>query len=205
MTLRISGPAMAPAWSIASCRPKPHPSPVWLLACESIASRAGERMALPIRSAIMRERPDSQRPVSASGRHREQVEDVADNGGQPISAGAIADVAGNQPNGIADQLAETGDDPDDGCGRAEQGQIGAGDAPRALVRHVGEQADDAEQNDEAKGAPPGQLHDAGGRGFCVQTSLLPRATRQRASARQAQKNPPLGWVIGQLPPRPYTQ
>jgi hypothetical protein len=44
---------------------KPHPCPVWLLAYESIASRAGERMALPMRSAIISSTASSQRPVSA--------------------------------------------------------------------------------------------------------------------------------------------
>jgi hypothetical protein len=40
---------------------------------------------------------------------------------------------------------------------AEHGPEGPGDAPGALVGHVGEQADRADQNDELEGPPSRQL------------------------------------------------
>src|SRR5436190_18359623 len=73
----ISGPRSAPIWSIASCSPKPHPRPISVVACESMASRAGVRMALPKRSAIMSAAASSQRPASArKGGDHERCADV---------------------------------------------------------------------------------------------------------------------------------
>ncbi len=43
----------------------PKPSPVWLLACDNIASRAGVRIARPIRSAMIRMMAICQFPASA--------------------------------------------------------------------------------------------------------------------------------------------
>lgn len=59
------GPTTAPAWSSASWSPKPQPWPSWWVACESIASRAGVRMALPTLSQIMSAAAISHRPARA--------------------------------------------------------------------------------------------------------------------------------------------
>jgi hypothetical protein len=56
---------MAPIWSIASCRPNPHPCPTSEQACESITSRAGVRNAFPILSVIKRTAAISHLPASA--------------------------------------------------------------------------------------------------------------------------------------------
>jgi hypothetical protein len=53
MNATSSGPMVAPVWSNASCSPKPQPWPVRLAAWESMASRNGERIARPKRSAII--------------------------------------------------------------------------------------------------------------------------------------------------------
>lgn len=47
-----SGPSSAPIWSSASCTANPRPRPVTAVACESSVSLAGERTALPTRSAM---------------------------------------------------------------------------------------------------------------------------------------------------------
>ncbi|KUJ39443.1 hypothetical protein ADL25_20400 [Streptomyces sp. NRRL F-5122] len=62
----VSGPSNAPTWSIASCTANPRPRPVAAVACESSVSLAGERTALPTRSATTRVQATHRSPVRPS-------------------------------------------------------------------------------------------------------------------------------------------
>ncbi len=57
---------MAPNWSSASWTPNPQPNPISLAAWESMASRGGLRVALPIRSRTINRAATGQLPASAS-------------------------------------------------------------------------------------------------------------------------------------------
>ena len=57
-------------------------------------------------------------------------------------------VPGHDPQPVADELARSGDHPDERRGRAEGAEVGPDDAPRTLVHHVGEQAHEPEGHDE---------------------------------------------------------
>ena len=61
-----SGPNRAPNWSSASCTPNAQPYPMSFAAWESIASRGGLRMPLPIRSAMISSAATCQFPARAS-------------------------------------------------------------------------------------------------------------------------------------------
>src|SRR5262245_37626710 len=64
---------------------------------------------------------------------------------RPKAAGAVAEIAGQKTGPITEKLAEAGDDADGGRAHAKRAEEGTGDAARALVCHVAEQADDAEE------------------------------------------------------------
>src|SRR6202011_1026571 len=86
-----------------------------------------------------------------------------DEGDEPIAAGAIAEIARGKEQRVAKKLAKSRDNADDGGARSEDAKVGAGDAARAFIGHVGEETDHAKQHDETYGAASGK-DDAGSRG-----------------------------------------
>gem|GEM_PF-6552567 len=83
-------------------------------------------------------------------RYREQVDRVSQQGDRPVPARPIADDAGDQAQDVSDQFARTGHKAHHGAAGSQQGQEGPVDASRPLVGHVGQKADDADQDDEAE-------------------------------------------------------
>lgn len=66
---------------------------------------------------------------------------------RPVGAGSVRDEPCDRAQGIAGELASTGDHPDHAGRRTKGQQVGADNASRTLVDNVGEQADDAERDD----------------------------------------------------------
>ncbi len=62
----ITGPSTAPVWSMAVWTPNPNPCPTISVDSESSTSRAGPRMALPVRSATISSAAICQLPAKAS-------------------------------------------------------------------------------------------------------------------------------------------
>lgn len=67
---------------------------------------------------------------------------------RPVFLCLIRKEPGQEPQGIAAQLSHAGDKPDGCRRRAGKVQVFPQHAPRALVGHIGEQADNAHQGDE---------------------------------------------------------
>jgi hypothetical protein len=86
-------------------------------------------------------------------RNRQRRQRIAGDREGPVAAGAVAQVAEEQAQPVADQLAEAGGQADHRATRTEQRQVRAGDAAPTLIHHVGQQADHAHQHHKGHGAP----------------------------------------------------
>jgi hypothetical protein len=128
---------------------------VRLAACDSIASRTGERMP---RHALGNDQHNGDLPGTGKRqeRYREQVEQVPGDGNRPILPRPVAEITRDEPRAEAQQLTKAGDNSDRRRGGAECAQVGPGDAARPLVSHVTEEADDPQKDDEQDGTLPRQ-------------------------------------------------
>ncbi len=92
-------------------------------------------------------------PVPRQGeeRYRQEIDRVAEEGEKPVPFGLVREVSRHDPEGVADELAEPGHEPDQCGARAEHLQVGPDDAPGPFVGHVGEQAHAPEQDHEDDG------------------------------------------------------
>ncbi len=120
-----------------------------------IAGRRADRLAHPL--------GDDQRrgdlPAARQRHHRDgqHIDRVADQRHRPVPCRPIGDVAGDQPQGIPDQLAQSGHQPHGESARAQGTQERASDAPRPLVGHVREQAHHADHDHELERRSSRQL------------------------------------------------
>ena len=111
----------------------------------------GRSQALPGALGDHQQRRDL--PASGEGKHRHgrQVHCVANDRDGPICARAVREKARSQAQGESAKLAEAHDEPDLCGGGSQVFKERAGDAACALVGCVGEQAHDAEADDEPDG------------------------------------------------------
>src|SRR5262249_17833444 len=79
------------------------------------------------------------------------LQHVARQRDQPIGTRSGGEPSRSQAEQIAEQLARARDDPDGRPCSSKQREIRPGDAAHAFIGHVGEQADDAERDDEGEG------------------------------------------------------
>lgn len=79
-------------------------------------------------------------------RHRDNIKQVTRDGHGPITLCLIGQLAENIAHGIADKLAKAGDKADGRGGGAEQRKIRPAYAGRALMRHIREETDNAEED-----------------------------------------------------------
>ncbi|MEJ0040784.1 MAG: hypothetical protein WDM81_00520 [Rhizomicrobium sp.] len=102
-------------------------------------------------------------PIEGEGHrgHREHGQGIAADGQRPIGAGGLRDASRDEADGIAGEFAAARDDPDRRAAGAERGEVFAVQSAHAFIGHVGEQADDAEGDDEGEGAAPVELFHAG--------------------------------------------
>jgi hypothetical protein len=108
------------------------------------------RLPDPTADALGEHQHGRRRPGSRESqrRHREQVDHVAEERERPVPARAVGDVPRKRPHRISEKLAEARDDARGGGRRAEGGEKRTVQAAAALVRHVREEVDDAEREDE---------------------------------------------------------
>ena len=111
--------------------------------------RVSDRLADPLEDQQRRRRRPA--PGQRQRGDRGHLDDVAEDGDGPELTGTIRQSTRDHAQAVAGQLAEAADDPDRRTGGAEQGEVRTGDAPRALVGEVGEEAHDADEEHEAQG------------------------------------------------------
>ncbi len=90
-------------------------------------------------------------PCQGEGGDGEHVDGVAEESEGPVFVSFVGEVAGDGAETVADQFTKTGDKADDGGSGAEGAEERAADGAGAFVGHVGEEVDDAEDQDEAEG------------------------------------------------------
>ena len=107
-----------------------------------IARWGADRLACP----LGHDQQDRKLPVigHCQERHRGKIDNIAKDGHRPIDAAAVAEIAGHKPQCITKEFAKPRDKTDDGGTRSEDPKIRAGDAARAFIGHVREEADHAE-------------------------------------------------------------
>ncbi len=137
-------------------------------------------------------------------RHDRHLQDVAADRDRPVPAGPVRAPSREQPQAVPQQLAEAGDHADGQGAGAEQPQVLADDAPRALVGEVGEEAHHADDQHELhrrreprgyaasvrviaqviRGAGSGRLHRTPRSGSSVRPEAIsPKAVVRGASSR----------------------
>jgi hypothetical protein len=89
----------------------------------------------------------STRASAGTGGH---LHDVAENRDRPEAPCRVGQTSRNQPQAVAEQFAEAGNHPDHGAARRERSEERPEDAARAFVGEIGEEAEDANQQDEAE-------------------------------------------------------
>ena len=89
-------------------------------------------------------------PVACQGeqRHDRHLQHVAADRDRPVPSGAVRAAPGKQPQAVPEEFPGPADDADRERPGAEQPEIRAGDAPRALVGEVGEEAHDPDHHHE---------------------------------------------------------
>ena len=111
--------------------------------------RVSDRLADPLEDQQRRRRRPA--PGQRQRGDRGHLDDVAEDGDGPELTGTIRQSTRDHAQAVAGQLAEAADDPDRRTGGAEQGEVRTGDAPRALVGEVGEEAHHPDEQDEPQG------------------------------------------------------
>ncbi len=115
---------------------------------QNVAGGAAQALA----GALGDDEGGGHRPVQRKSQQRngDHGESIAEDGEGPVGAGAVGQAAGEEAQAGGQHFAETGDEADLGGVGAEILEEGAEDAARALIRHVGKQADHAEAEDETQ-------------------------------------------------------
>jgi hypothetical protein len=154
----IAGPIVAPSASIELVDPErtSGADDIFGVRQHPLHHRPPDRTA----GALGRDQHGRRRPLAGQRQrgHGEHVDGIADEGQRPVAAGAVGDVAGDGPKGVAGKLADARNDADDGGGRAELRKKRSGHAAPALVREIREEIHDADEQDESE--------DGRGRAWC---------------------------------------
>ena len=111
------------------------------------------RGAQALAQALQHQETGGHLPVARQGqeRHGEEIQGVAPNGQGPIAAGAVRQVTGSQPQGIAQEFTQARHrGHHDGAG-FKLTQERAADAAGPFIGHVAKEADHAYQDDEFPG------------------------------------------------------
>jgi hypothetical protein len=108
------------------------------------------RIANRLADAFENDQPGGRLPIvrQRQRRHGKQLQEVTEDGNRPKIAGAVRPSSRNEAQPVTCQFAQTGDDAHDGCAGRKQREKRAIDAARAFVGEVGEEAQDADGQNE---------------------------------------------------------
>ncbi len=117
-----------------------------------IARRVAKGLAHPLQY-------DQRRGCGPARRQRQRwdrrhLQDVAEDSDGPEPSGRVSPASRDQPQAVSHELAEARDEAHGGGAGAEQGEVGAKEAPGPFVGEVGEEAEHADEQHEADRRPP---------------------------------------------------
>ena len=119
----MSGPTTAPTCPRASCKPELQAvteSPRGVRE-HGVTGGIADRLTCPLGE----DQGGGQFPADGQGkqRHGRHVQAEADEGDQPILSRAVGEITGEEAEAVIGQLAQPGDDPNDGGTCPERGEV----------------------------------------------------------------------------------